>query len=312
MKKAVVIGANGQDGYFLVKHLLQKNYLVMGIGRQLCPRFWSDSPRYTYYQADLNHAKVLSGPLTSFNPGLVFHVAAVHTSAGGDYESQFDSVLNVNIGSVHTVLEHIRFNPGCRFIYASSAKVFGNPLPSLVDESSFKTNHCLYSISKNAAFDLIDYYRNKYGLFASVAFLFNHESELRPDDFFIPKMLSCLAASLKNPTHFAEINTLNFFCDWGSAEEFMDIVVDVIERAPSEDFVLATGNSTYARNLVKHLFDNYGLRYEKFLLEKFPFNDSPVMPYKVDNSKLKKLIQRSPRVDILDICKNILSIKYGL
>lgn len=312
MKKAVVIGANGQDGTFLVKHLLQKNYLVMGIGRQLCPRFWTDSPRYTYYQADLNCPKVLSGPLTSFNPDLIFHVAAVHTSAGGDYESQFDSVLNVNIGSVHTVLEHIRSNPGCRFIYASSAKVFGNPLPSLIDESTPKTNHCLYSISKNAAFNLIDYYRNKYGLSASVIFLFNHESEFRPDDFFIPKMLSCLAAALKNPTHFAEINTLNFFCDWGSAEEFMDIVVDVIERAPSEDFVLATGNCTYARDLVKHLFDNYGLRYDKILLEKFSFNDSPVMPYKVDNSKLQTLLNRGPRVDIFEICRNILSIKYGL
>lgn len=312
MKKAVVIGANGQDGTFLVKHLLQKNYLVMGIGRQMGPRVPINFPQFTYYQADLNQADVLSGPLTSFKPDLIFHFAAVHTSAGGDYESQLDSVLKVNVGSVHTALEHIRSNPDCRFIYASSAKVFGNPLPSFIDETTHKTNQCLYSISKNTAFHIIDYYRNKYKLFASVVFLFNHESELRPANFFISKILDCLAAAVRNPTHITEINTLNFHCDWGSAEEFMDIVVDIIEKAPSEDFVLATGNCTYARDLVAHLFSNYGLSYDHNFLEKFPFDDSPERSYKVDNSKLNRLLQRTPTVDIFDVCKNILSMKYGL
>lgn len=312
MNRALVIGANGQDGGFLVGHLLRKNYAVMGIGRQACSRYVFDSPNYSYCQADLNETETLSEPLASFQPDLIFHVAAVHTSAGGEYEPLFGSVLNVNVGSVHTVLEHMRSNGGCRFIYASSGKVFGNPIPSLINESTPKQNHCLYSISKNTAHHLIDYYRGTYGLPASVVYLFNHESEYRPGNFFIPKILNCLASAVDNPEHITEIDTLNFHCDWGSAEEYMDIMVEIVEKSPTEDFVLATGACTYARDLIARLFNDYGLKYERNLVERFNSDNLSDRPYKVELDKLEKYLSRSPQMGVFDICKRILARNYGL
>lgn len=312
MNKAVVIGANGQDGGFLVRHLLRKNYTVMGIGRQACSRYVIDFPRFTYYQADLNETGILSEPLAKFRPDLIFHVAAVHTNAGGEYESRFDSMLNVNVGSVHTVLEHARLNSGCRFIYASSAKVFGNPIPAVINESTLKKNQCLYSISKNTAYHLIDFYRKKYGLPASVVYLFNHESEHRPSNFFIPKILDCLASAVRNPEHITEIDTLNFHCDWGSAEEYMDIMVEIVEKRPAEDFVLATGACTFARDLISKLFSDYELKYERNFLERSNSDNLPDGPYKVELEKLKKYLNRSPQIGVYDICKRILAKNHGL
>lgn len=312
MTKALVIGANGQDGSFLVRRLIEKKYCVFALARQERGQYGHDSPLFSYFRADLRQSNVLFEPLNQFRPDLIFHVAAVHTSAGGDYESHFDDVLKVNVGSVHTVLEHLRRNPDCRLVYASSAKVFGNPFPARIDELTPKKNQCLYSISKNSAYHAIDYYRKKYGIKAAVVYLFNHESELRPKNFFIPTILNSVVAASRNPCHVTGINTLNFHCDWGSAEEYMDIVTEIIEKYPFEDFVLATGKCTYARDLVSRLFNKYGLNYKDHIKERLESDDSPSNPYMVDLSKLERLIKRRPCVDIYDVCTHILAYKYGL
>ena len=97
MQKAIVIGANGQDGTFLVRHLLQKKYRVLGIGRKRESRWDIESPFFSYYHVDLRDTNILSKPLTRFQPDLIFHVAAVHSSAGGIYEPLFADMLKVNV-----------------------------------------------------------------------------------------------------------------------------------------------------------------------------------------------------------------------
>lgn len=306
MRKALVIGANGQDGSFLVRHLLARKYQVVGIGRQLHSRWNISSALFSYRQVDLEAEGQLSDVLEAYKPDCIFHVAAVHTSAGGSYEPMFDSVLKVNVASVHTVLEYLRSNPGGRFSYASSAKVFGSPQPARIDESTPIANQCLYSISKNTAYHLIDYYRQNHGVNASVLYLFNHESELRPAGFFIPKVLGVLANSLKDNSFASMVNTLDFYCDWGSAEEYMDIMIDVLERAPSEDFVLAKGECTYAMDLVAGLFSRYGLDYKSHF-QQTTSQAQPANPYKVDIGKLNRTIGRVPLVTIEELCVRILN-----
>lgn len=309
--KAMVIGANGQDGIFLVRHLLSRKYQVMGIGRQAISRWNIPSALFSYRQIDLEGERALPDVLAAYRPDLIFHVAAVHTSAGGHYEPVFGSVLKVNVASVHAVLEYLRGNPGGRFCYASSAKVFGSPLPAGIDESTPIANQCLYSISKNTAYHLIDYYRKNHGVSASVLYLFNHESEFRPDGFFIPKVLEALLKSLKDGSFSAGVNTLDFYCDWGSAEEYMDIMIDVLEKTPTEDYVLAKGECTYARDFVASLFAHYGLNYSNHFRQTIP-QVQPVNPYKVNTGKLKRMIGRVPLVTIEELCVAILEDKLCL
>ena len=307
-KKALVIGANGQDGIFLVRHLLARGYEVAGVGRQDGPRE-NHAVRYRYVKSDLRKSGALSEPLWDFRPDLVFHVAAVHSSAGGIYEPVFDDMLRVNVGSLHAVLEYLRERPETRLLYASSVKVFGSPLPSVINERTPLRNQCLYSITKNTAYHLIEYYRRSHGALASVAFFSNHESEFRLKDFFIPKVISSLAAAIKNQRHIVEVNSLDFYCDWGSAEEYMDIVVDILDKVPGEDFVLATGDCIYARDLVRTLFNNYGLDYQAHLRERINTQES-AKPYVASLDKLQTYLGKRPQINIYEVCKKILALNY--
>lgn len=313
MRNALVIGANGQDGTFLVRHLLaSEKYNVIGVGKQDSSSCNIDSSRFQYLKIDLREENELSELLKASKPDLIFHVAAVHTSAGGSYEALFHDVLKVNTGSVYTILEYQREGLENSFIYASSAKVFGTPLPEFIHEDTPKKNECLYSISKNTAFNLIDYYRKNHGCQASVVHLFNHESELRPENFFIPIILKCLVSSMNDNSHVTHVNTLDFYCDWGSAREYMSIMMEMVDRAPAEDFVVARGVCLYARDFVRDLFARYGLDYKKHVKERGISSETQKKPYAVILEKLRKHLDVTPVVSIDEVCKTILSDRYGI
>ena len=309
MTTALVLGVNGQDGTFLSRSLLARGCRVIGVGRQRAARFDVSSHAFAYHQIDLRDLDRLRELLEATGPDRIFHVAAVHMSAGAIYEPVFGEMLQVNVSSVHAVLEHLRASGrNARFIYASSAKVFGDPYPARIDEGTPTKSSCLYSITKNAAYSLIDHYRRHHGIQGSVVYLFNHESELRPAHYFFPKLLSCLVSAKHGLSARTPLATLEFHCDWGSAEEYMDFVVDMLEKAPGEDFVLATGTCTYARDFVEALFAKHGLDYRQFVEERTDAAGDGGGSYTVDLTKLRSLLGRVPKVEIGEVVDRMLGL----
>lgn len=298
-KRAVVLGAGGQDGCLLVNHLIKLNYAVLGLGRSAALTIENDA--YRYVEADLRDASKLTLELLTFRPDVIFHVAAVHGSAGVRYEEIWNDAVSVNTLSVHCVLEFIRFkSPDCRFLYASSAKVFGLTPPGIINERTERKPECLYSISKQASADLIEYYRRAHGVKASIIFLFNHESKLRRASFFIPLIVQGLIRARKGMSATIDVNSLSFYCDWGCADEFMSIAVKISENLIGEDYVIGTGRTIHAREFVEEIFACYDLDYRDFLREKTtaPLNSQ----YFVDISKLRKDLGVAPDTRIIDLC----------
>jgi GDPmannose 4,6-dehydratase len=302
--KALILGVNGQDGTFLARHLLAGGTEVVGIGRQPAPIAGRFGAAVRYLSLDLRDAVALAAALDAEKPDRIFHMAAVHASAGGKYEPIFREMLQVNVASVHVVLEYMRMSSARpRLLYASSAKVFGEPLPEVIDELTPRVSTCLYSVTKNAARDTIDFYRRQHGVRAGVVYLFNHESELRPSSFFIAKLVAGLVAARRGTGAPTRFNTLRFHCDWGSAEEYMSILLDVIDRAPGEDFVLGTGRSTDAAKLVRELFTLHDL--DPQLVEEQSC-DERQRAYSVDTAKLASRVGRVPSLTIRDVVARML------
>ncbi|MBP2307296.1 NAD-dependent epimerase/dehydratase family protein [Azospirillum melinis] len=309
MKTALVLGANGQDGSLAVEHLLRRGYRVVGLGRQPSTRI-AAIPSYTYHCTDLRDADLVRTRIATERPDVVLHLAAVHGSSGFQYEPVFNDVLAVNIGSLHAVLEEARLQKlRPRVVYASSSKVFGNPLPIVVDEDSPRMPTCLYSLSKITAEELLNHYDRHHGISGSALYLFNHESERRATTFFIPRVVAALRSALVNGSNTKglriTLQNLDFHCDWGSASEFMDIAVDVAERAPAGHYCVATGSTWTGRTMVQALFARHGLNYANFIDAP---SEVPAPGYfQVTLNKLETAIGRRPRQSILDVCENMLT-----
>ncbi len=193
MKTALVLGVNGQDGSYLAEVLIERGYDVTGVARQAASR-WVDPKRFRYIALDIAEAAALDALLAEIRPDEIYAMAAVHGSSGYAYEAGWRAALAVNVGSVHTCLEHMRMrSKHARLFYPSSLKAFGAHPPHCISETTPRVSDCLYSITKNAATELIRYYRTHHGAFACVGYYFNHDSPRRPDSYFLPRLAARIA-----------------------------------------------------------------------------------------------------------------------
>ncbi|MBX9845838.1 MAG: GDP-mannose 4,6-dehydratase [Xanthobacteraceae bacterium] len=305
--RALVLGSRGQDGSYLVEHLLRRGYTVAGVARGLQPRGGPELPPFRHVCLDLRQPARLASLLAEWRPATIFHFAAVHGRAGTRYETEWQDMLAVNVGAVHVCLEYLRqHQPAGVLVYAGSSKVFGPVFPSVVTEQSPLRATCLYTVTKNAALDLISCYRRDHGIKASVLHFFNHESERRESQFFVPKLVASLYRSLRDQHHRAVFDTLEFHCDWGAAEEYTDIAVDIAERMPVEDVIVATGRTLSGRELAKQIFARHGLQYQNHVVDRGAANPANCT-FAASTERLARMIGRTPQVGIVDVCERILA-----
>src|SRR5262249_33425810 len=130
--------------------------------------------------------------------------------------------------------------------------------------------------------------------------------ERRGKDFFIPKLVASLHAALLDNTARTEFDTLQFHSDWGSAREYTDIAVDVAERSPTTDAIVATGRTVLARTLAQQWFARHGLDYRAHLSERRA-GDPSDRAFQVSTNGLAGLIGRVPTVGVLEVCETILT-----
>jgi len=261
---ALIIGVSGQDGHFLAEHLSSNGCLVHGLDI-LPPK----TKKCIFKNIDISNYDAFNNYLKTIRPDKIFYLSAIHGSFGFKYEDKLN-LINVNTVGVHVCLEYARtLNRQCVFVYASSILALKENKRSEISEESELDRSSLYGITKNAATDLVYYYKTNYNILASIVRLSNHESNMRSKDFFSYKIVNPLKLALKNQAknERIKVNTLDFWKDWGYAKEFMMIMSLISEKTPGVNYVLSTGKFHYARDLVKDLYAFYGFDYIDFIDE---------------------------------------------
>jgi GDPmannose 4,6-dehydratase len=303
MTTALVLGANCQDGSYLCERLVARGRRVVGVGRQ--PAFRHSLPQggFRYESVDLAAGDEVDRLLDSHRPDEIYHLAAVHGHAGFALEERFAAACDVNVLSLHRVLEYLRRRRG-RLFYASSARIFGR-LTGRVTLARPRAGRCLYALTKTMAGGLIEHYREQHGVEATVAVMFNHESPRRPPPFFIPTVCRLVAAALRDGGARGELATLSFCCDWSSARDFMDLAVTAMDRGETGELLFASGETRDARPFVERLFARHGLDAAAHVRTTA---DVPYDRFVVDISDTVRRLGYAPRETIDDVCDEILAL----
>jgi GDPmannose 4,6-dehydratase len=274
---------------------------VVGVGRDPFSRYLTPSKGYRYAQLDVGDRDALAALLRSVPFDQAFHFAVLHGASDFSYEPVWDRMLTTNVASLHTLLEHARTAaPDLRVVYAGSRKIFAEPLHGVIDEATPVKATCLYSIGKVAARDLIQHYVRHHGIRATNVTLFHHESPRRQPQYLFPTIVRGILAAKEDPGHRTKVRTLDFWIDWGAAEEFMDIVADIAEQTDEPELLLASGHTWYARSAAERLFQQYGLDATQHL-EEAHVTTSSGGEFEVRLDTLERAIGRTPQKRIEDI-----------
>jgi GDPmannose 4,6-dehydratase len=264
MKTALVTGVMGQDGSYLASLLAERGYRVVGTSRTTRSELAAGS-RVELRTVDLEHAPTVTALLAEVAPSEVFHLAG-QSSVGqsfGDPAGTYRSIVPTTLN----LLEAARgMSPRPRLFVAGSGEVFGDTGTTRADEKTPFSPRSPYAVAKCAAVELARAYRTHYGVFASVGFLYNHESPRRPATFVTRKIVrqACDIAAGRATT--LELGDTSVVRDWGYAPEYVDAMWRALQSDAPDEFVIATGQSHPLAHFVQLVFRRLGLDPEKHVV----------------------------------------------
>jgi GDPmannose 4,6-dehydratase len=257
-ERALVTGANGQDGTYLVQRLLAAGHEVHGMvhsaeGAQLLVEAFPDAIAHV---ADLSDTVGIRDLVESVEPTRVFNLAG-NTSVAKSWESPTETADVLGVGPIR-ILEAAwnlsqRTGADVRMLQASSAEIFGDAVEVPQTEQTPRQPVTPYGAAKGFAHEMAMVYRAR-GMHVSTAVLYNHESPRRPESFVARKIATAVARISAGLQDTLALGNIEASRDWGYAPDYVDAMIRIISQKTSDDFIVATGVAHTVREFVAEAF----------------------------------------------------------
>ena len=307
MPTAIITGVTGQDGSYLAEQLLARDYRVVGSVRSL-EKTISNIPYEFLNRVELVEWSLLDQnqmieTLKKYNPDELYNFAA-YSSGAAMYENPVE-IGEVNGLAVARILEAIRLvNGNIKFCQASSSELFGDVKESPQSEFTSFSPRTPYGVAKLYADWMIKSYRNKYGLFACSAVLFNHESPRRALGFVTRKITHEAVKIKLGLANELRLGNLNARRDWGFSGDYVRGMWLMLQQRSAEDYVLSTGITHSVRDLCQVAFEYLDLDYRKYVFEDATFfRPDELIQLVGDSEKAKKQLEWENEVSFIELIK---------
>lgn len=267
--KAIITGITGQDGSYLAEFLLSRGYEVHGTVRhssaEKYDRINHIIDRIHLHQADLFDQLTLIRLIEDIRPDEIYNLASYNSPESGWPQPVTCGLLNAL--SVVRLLEAIRIiNPDIKFFQASSADMFGCPDTSPQNENTPFNPETPYASAKLYAHRMTVNYREQYGLNASTAILYDHESPRRSTQFLTRQITRAAARIKLGLQDKLNLETLKISRDWGFAGDYVRSFWMMLQRPDPEDYIIATGSMHSLEDFVKKAFAAVNLNWQDFVV----------------------------------------------
>ena len=271
-KHALITGITGQDGAYLAKLLLSKDYEVYGfLARRATATTWRLSylgilEQVEFIEGDLTDVTSIIRAVEISQPDEFYNLGA-QSFVGTSWQQPQLTAQSTGVGTLNC-LEAIRIvNPKIRFYQASTSEMFGG-MPKYPVQSEATPFHprSPYGVAKLFAHWSTINYRESHGIFGACGILFNHESPLRGIEFVTRKVTDAVARiklGVQKDLHLGNIDAKR---DWGFAGDYVEAMHLMLQQDEPDTFVVATGRTTTVRDMCRIAFEHVGLDYEKYVV----------------------------------------------
>lgn len=203
----------------------------------------------------------------SEQPEHIYYFAAFHHSSEDpvvDPAILMEQSYAVNVFGFTYTLEAVRIHaPKARVFYASSSLIFADNRSKILNEQSAYAPDSMYGITKLDGLMLCRHYREKFGVFAAVGILFNHESVYRKEKFVSKKIMQGVLDIKQGKREGIELGDIRAAADWGYAPDYIDAMYKIMMLPDADEFIIATGKSHTVKEMVEDAFAYAELPWKK-------------------------------------------------
>jgi GDPmannose 4,6-dehydratase len=300
--KALIFGISGQDGTYLSKLLLKKNYKVFGTSRDAKAKYQNKNlAKIKIASVDITDYKSVFNQINTIKPDEIYNLAG-QTSVALSYNQPHDTIKSILVATIN-ILEAIRYvDPTIRFFNASSSDCFGDTGENAANEQTPFKPCSPYGVAKTAAHLIVRNYRESYKLYASSGIIFNHESPIRSESFVTQKIVFSAARIYSGSKERLKLGNLNIKRDWGWAPDYVNAIWRIIQQPKADEFIIATGKTISLEEFVNKIFIFFGLNWKDYVdIDNSLLRPSDINVSKGDPSKAKKILRWKAKKNVDDV-----------
>lgn len=279
MKTVVITGCSGFIGSHIANYYINKDFNVIGIDRS---KKNDINDKINFLKIDLEHDDATE-LYKKVRPDYYIHCAG-NASVGVSVEyPELDFQKNVNVlYKILSSLKRSQCNP--KFIFLSSAAVYGNPIKLPIEETDKLKPISPYGLHKKICEDICNYFKYKESMNITIIRIFSAYGE-----GLKKQILWDMYRKLKDK------GKIELFGTGDETRDFINIIdiiqaIDLILNAESAKGVynVANGDEITIKNLAYKFILSYGLDKNVIDFNKVSKEGDP-LNWRADISRLKRL-----------------------
>jgi GDPmannose 4,6-dehydratase len=301
----------GQDGPYLAKLLLEKNYQVYGLIRRYSnPNFGNldylgITDKIEYVSGDMTDEASLMNIIKTIHPDEVYNLAAQSFVGASWEQAKVTSKIN-SLGVLYLLSAIKYFSPATKFYQASTSEMFGNSSKKGIqkEETPFHPRSP-YAISKLYAYWMTINFKESYGLFCCNGILFNHESPIRGMEFVTRKISDGVARIKLGLAKEIRLGNLDSKRDWGFAGDYVEAMWRMMQQKEPDNYIISTGETHSVRDFLKVAFNHVGIKNWEKYIKIDPMHKRPAELHvlKGKSDKARKKLGWKPKVKFKELVK---------
>jgi GDPmannose 4,6-dehydratase len=300
-RRALVTGMGGQDGSYLAEVLLGRGYELFGTTLASAE---TTQDRIELIQLEVTDGDAVAAAIRKLKPDETYHLASP-SFVPASWEDPVGTSTFAAASSAALLEGLRREHPEGRFLNAASAEIFGAPAQVPQSEETPVEPITPYGAGKAFAHFLTGAFRRHYGLHASSAILFNHESPRRPEHFLTRKVSRGAAAISLGLEQELRLGDLSPRRDWGFAGDYVRAMWLMLQADEPDDYVVATGEAHTVEEFAAAAFEHVGLDWREHVRfdEAFARGASDAPALVGDPTKIRGRLGWEPDVRFDDLVK---------
>lgn len=283
--KAVIFGANGQDGFYLTQLLSKRGIRIVGV----------DKHGDNMVEGDVSDLSFVKSLAKKYRPDYIFHFAAIsstkHSALFGNHKAISTGTLNI----LESVKKHC---PKCRVFLSGSALQFKNEgLP--IDEKTPFDAKSAYAVARIQSVYAGRYYREAFGLKVYVGYFFNHDSPLRPEMHVGQQIVAGIKRIAAGRDEKLELGDIGVKKEFNFAGDIVKAVWTLVNQGRIFEAVIGCGKAHSIKDWVEYCFKKINKNWQDYVVLKKNYASE----YKVlvSNPRLIKSLGWKAEVDFFQL-----------
>ncbi len=270
--KAIIFGANGQDGFYLTQLLKKEAVDVIAVSRG-----------GDFLKTDIANFEEVSVLIKNEQPDFIFHLAANSTTS---HLALFENHQTIATGTLN-ILEAVKlFSVHTKVFISGSGLQFVNEGKPIKETDAFAANDA-YSISRIQSVYAARYFRS-IGVKTYVGYFFNHDSPLRSERHVTKKISETAIRIGAGSNEKLEIGDMSVVKEWSFAGDIVKGIWLLVNQDKIFEANISSGVGYSIEEWIKECFTLIGKDYKKHVV----INSNFVSAYKTlvsDNTLIKSL-----------------------